>query len=165
MFGIPFLALLFLSPNLDISRPGRFLLKSYVTLIVVLGCLSALLCVFLNIRALPIGWNGRPSVFALNRMQQMAVGRPDIYRPYERFDELVPDTATVAPLYGRRLARRLLPINPFEQGVRPIPKTAQYLFFDKSVIKPRPGDIRLGTDTTMKDVIVKAEDYYLRKLN
>ena len=110
----------------------------------------------------------------MNRMQQIAVGRPDIYVPYHRFDELVPDTATVAlgtinddyeyPLYGAKLARRLIPINPFEQGVQPIPKRAQYLFFDKSVIPPRPGDLRLGTDTTMKNVIVPAEDYYLRKL-
>lgn len=174
VLGVPFLALLFLSPKLDISKPGRFIRKGYVGLIVGLGCLSALLCVFLNIRSLPFGWDGRPSVFAMNRYQQIAVGRPDIYVPYKRFNELVPDTATVAlgtinddyeyPLFGAKLARRLIPINPFEQGVQPIPKTAQYLFFDKSVIKPQPGDIRLGTDTTMKDVIVKAEDYYLRKL-
>ncbi|MBC8155716.1 MAG: hypothetical protein H7Z72_22745 [Bacteroidetes bacterium] len=175
VFGVPFLALLFLSPKLDISQPGRFLWKGYVGLIVLLGCVSALLCVFLNIRSLPFGWDGRPSVFEMNRYEQIAVGRPDIYVPYKRFNELVPDTATVAlgtinddyeyPLYGDKLSRRLLPINPFEQGVRPIPKAAQYLFFAKSVIKPQPGDIRLGTDTTRKDVIVKAEDYYLRKLN
>ncbi len=174
LFGIPFLALLFTSPALDISRPGRFLRKGYVGLVTVLGCLSALLCVFLNIRALPIGWNGHPSVFNSDRYQQMAVGRPDIYVPYKRFNELVPDTATVAlgtinddyeyPLFGPHLSRKLLPINPFERGVQPIPADAQYLFFDKSVIRPQPGDLRLGTDTTMKDIIVKGEDYYLRKL-
>ncbi len=43
-------------------------------------------------------------------------------------------------------------------------KEADYLFFAKSVIKPQIGDIRLGTDTTMVNVIVKGEDYYLRKL-
>ena len=174
LFGIPFLALLFTSPRVDISRPGRLLRKGYVGLITVLGCVSALLCVFLNIRALPVGWNGRPSVFGSDRYQQMAVGRPDIYVPYKRFNELVPDTATVAlgtinddyeyPLFGPKLSRKLLPINPFERGVQPIPPNAQYLFFDKSVIRPKPGDLRLGTDTTMKDIIVKAEDYYLRKL-
>jgi hypothetical protein len=105
----------------------------------------------------------------------MAVGRPDIYIPYKRFDELVPDTATVAlgtinddyeyPLYGPKLSRRLITINPFEQGLKPIPAEADYLFFDKSVIQPKPGDIRLGTDTTMRSaMIVPAEDYYLRKL-
>ena len=105
----------------------------------------------------------------------MTLGRPDIYVPYKRFDELVPETATVAlgtinddyeyPLYGPHLSRRLLAINPFEQGLRPIPKQADYLFFAKSVIRPQPGDIRLGTDTTMREgVVVPGEDYYLRKL-
>ena len=105
----------------------------------------------------------------------MTIGRPDVYIPYKRFDELVPDTAIVAlgtinddyeyPLYGPKLTRRLIPINPFERGVQPIPNEAQYLFFAKSVIKPQPGDIRLGTDTTMtENVVVPGEDYYLRKL-
>ena len=106
----------------------------------------------------------------------MTIGRPDTYIPYKRFDELVPENATVAlatinddyeyPLYGPHLSRRLIAINPFEQGLKPIPKEADYLFFDKSVIKPKPGDLRLGTDTTMRAaVIVPGEDYYLRKLN
>jgi len=62
------------------------------------------------------------------------------------------------------LTRTLIVINPFEKGVQPIPKEAQYLFFAKKVIKPLPGDIRLGTDTTMKNMITRGEDYYLRKL-
>jgi hypothetical protein len=86
----------------------------------------------------------------------------------------VPQDATVAlgtinddyeyPLWGNKLTRKLFVLNPFEQGLRPIPKEAQYLFFAKSVIKPQLGDIRLGTDTTMKDMITRGEDYYLRKL-
>ena len=99
----------------------------------------------------------------------MTIGRPDTYVPYKRFDELVPDGATVAlgtinddyeyPLYGPHLSRRLIAINPFEQGLQPIPKEADYLFFDKSVITPQSGDIRLGTDTTMtQGVIVPGED-------
>ncbi|MFA7472590.1 MAG: hypothetical protein WCY86_06780, partial [Spirosomataceae bacterium] len=68
------------------------------------------------------------------------------------------------PLYGRKLTRKLISINPFEQGLRPIPPEADYLFFSKNVIAPQPGDIRLGTDTTMKNMIVPGEDYYLRKL-
>ncbi|RIV21241.1 hypothetical protein DYU11_17625 [Fibrisoma montanum] len=179
LFGVTFLALLFLKPALAIDRPGRTVWKTYVGLITGLGCLSALLCVFLNIRALPFAWQGPtgidyPSAFNSDRIRQMTLGRPDIYQPYKRFDELVPTNATVAlgtinddyeyPLYGPELSRRLIPINPFEQGLRPIPKEADYLFFDKSVITPRPGDLRLGTDTTMKDLIVPGEDYYLRKL-
>ncbi len=174
LFGIPFLSLLHTNERISLNRSGRVLLKTYVGGVVVLGCLSALLCVFLNIRALPLAWNGRPSAFVSSRIAQMTVGRPDIYQPYHRFDELVPDTATVAlatinddyeyPLYGPHLSRRLLPINPFEKGLKPIPKEADYLFFDKSVLTPHPGDLRLGTDTTMPGLIVRGEDYYLRKL-
>ena len=180
LFGILFVALLFLHPRTSVDVKGRSLWKGYVGLVTVLGCLSAILCVYLNIRALPFGWtapDGKlyPSAFASDRIRQMAVGRPDIYIPYKRFDELVPDTATVAlgtinddyeyPLYGPKLSRRLITINPFEQGLKPIPTEADYLFFDKSVIQPKPGDIRLGTDTTMRSaMIVPAEDYYLRKL-
>lgn len=182
VFGITFLALLFSNTRVSIEQPGRIFLKSYVGLVIVLGCFSALMCVFLNTRALPFAWtapDGRsiPSAFSGDRMKIMTLGRPDIYRPYKRFDELVPDTATVAlgtinddyeyPLYGKDLSRRLIAINPFEKGVQPIPKEASYLFFDKSVIKPLPGDIRLGTDTTLTEadgIVVRAEDYYLRKL-
>ncbi|WP_338875742.1 glycosyltransferase family 39 protein [Spirosoma sp. SC4-14] len=181
LFGITFLALVFLSPRATVDVPGRLLWKSYVGLVTVLGCISALLSIFLNTRALPFAWtapDGKsfPSAFQSDRIEQMTLGRPDIYVAYKRFDELVPDTATVAlgtinddyeyPLYGPKLSRRLITINPFEQGVQPIPKNASYLFFAKSVIAPRPGDIRLGTDTTMRNsVIVPGEDYYLRKLN
>ncbi|UFH52019.1 glycosyltransferase family 39 protein [Spirosoma sp. KNUC1025] len=181
LFGITFLALLFISPRVSIDVPGRTLWKSYVAVITVLGCLSALLSIFLNTRALPFAWtapDGRsfPSAFESDRIRQMTLGRPDIYVPYKRFDELVPENATVAlatinddyeyPLYGPKLSRRLIAINPFEQGLKPIPKDANYLFFDKSVMTPKPGDLRLGTDTTMRNaVIVPGEDYYLRKLH
>ena len=180
LFGVTFLALLFLHPRTTVDVPKRTIWKGYIGLVTVLGCLSALLSVFLNTRALPFAWtalDGKsfPSAFESDRIQQMTLGRPDVYIPYKRFDELVPDTATVAlatinddyeyPLYGPHLSRRLIAINPFEQGLKPIPKSANYLFFDKSVISPQPGDVRLGTDTTMrKAVIVPGEDYYLRKL-
>ncbi|OIN60784.1 ArnT family glycosyltransferase [Arsenicibacter rosenii] len=182
LFGIPMLALLFSNTSLSVDRPGRWLWKGYVGMVLVGGCISALLCVFFNTRALPFDWHtpdGRdiPSVFNADRMRVLTLGRPDIYRPYKRFDELVPEQATVAlgtinddyeyPLYGKDLTRRLIAINPFERGVQPIPKEADYLFFAKSVIKPRPGDIRLGTDTTMTEangIVVPGEDYYLRKL-
>lgn len=182
MMAVQFLALLVLHPRLDIMKPGRVVLKSYVGLVLILGGVSALCSVFLNIRALPFAWTTPdgyqfPSVFKADRVRVMTVGRPDTYVPYKRFDDMVPDTATVAlgtinddyeyPLYGAHLSRRLIQINPFERGVQPIPKQAGYLFFDKSVIAPRPGDIRLGTDTTARNspyVVVPGEDYYLRKL-
>ena len=180
LFGVTFLALLFLNPRTVVNVPKRTGWKGYVGFATVLGCLSAILCVFLNIRALPFAWtapDGKsfPSAFHSDRIKQMTVGRPDVYIPYKRFDELVPANATVAlatinddyeyPLYGPDLSRRLIAINPFEQGLKPIPKNADYLFFDKSVMQPQPSDIRLGTDTTMRaSVIVPGEDYYLRKL-
>ncbi|HEY0111261.1 MAG TPA: DUF2723 domain-containing protein [Fibrella sp.] len=180
--GISFLALLFLHPRLNLAAPGRGILKSYVALVMGIGALSALGCVFFNIRALPFAWTTPdgvrfPSVFEADRIRVMTLGRPDTYVPYKRFDELVPDSATVAlgtinddyeyPLYGAHLTRRLIPINPFEKGVQPIPQEATYLFFSKKVIPPRPGDIRLGTDTAAAHspyVVVPGEDYYLRKL-
>lgn len=180
LFGVLFLALLFTHPRVSINQSGRVVGKGYVALVVGLGCVSALLSVFLNTRALPFAWtapDGRhfPSAFRSDRIRQMTLGRPDIYVPYKHFDELVPPNATVAlgtinddfeyPLYGSHLSRRLIAINPFEQGLKPIPKDADYLFFAKSVIHPRPGDWRLGTDTTMRQgVVVPGEDYYLRKL-
>ncbi|GAB3045867.1 ArnT family glycosyltransferase [Spirosoma pulveris] len=180
LFGITFLALLFLHPRTTIDAQKRPIWKGYVALVTVLGCLSALMCVFLNTRALPFAWTGPdgapfPSAFTADRIRQITIGRQDTYIPFKRFDELVPDGATVAlatinddyeyPLYGPKLSRRLIAINPFEQGLKPIPKEADYLFFDKSVISPQPGDIRLGTDTTLRaKMIVPGEDYYLRKL-
>ena len=180
LFGITFLALLFLHDRTSVAGPRRSLWKTYVYLVMALGCLSALLCIYLNTRALPFAWtapDGKsfPSAFRSDRIRQMTIGRPDIYVPYKRFDELVPAKATVAlatinddyeyPLYGPELSRRLIPINPFEQGLKPIPADADYLFFDKSVMQPKPGDIRLGTDTTLRAaMIVPGEDYYLRKL-
>lgn len=182
MIAVQFVALLVFIPRLNILKPGHVLLKSYVGLVLAVGALSALFSVFLNIRALPFAWTTPdgypfPSVFEADRVRVMTIGRPDTYIPYKRFDDMVPDTATVAlgtinddyeyPLYGKNLSRRLIQINPFEQGVQPIPKEATYLFFDKSVIAPRPGDIRLGTDTSARNspyVVVPGEDYYLRKL-
>ena len=180
LFGITFLALLFLHPRTRVDVPGRTVWKTYVGVVTVLGCVSALLSVFLNTRALPFAWTGPdgkafPSAFQADRSRMITIGRPDTYIPYKRFDELVPDTATVAlatinddyeyPLYGPKLSRRLIAINPFEQGLKPIPKQADYLFFDKSVMKPKSGDIRLGTDTTLRAAMtVPGEDYYLRKL-
>ncbi len=108
-------------------------------------------------------------------MELLTISRPDITKAYANFDRLVPQNATVAlatinddyeyPLWGPNFSRKLIPINPFEKGLQPVPQEAQFLFFSKSVIKPLKTDIRLGTDTTLQEhVIVRGEDYYLRKL-
>lgn len=174
IFGVLFLTLLF-THKYSLEKSGySWALKTYVGIITVVACISALLAVFLNVRCLPFDALGRQSAFETERIEMMTFARPDITKAYQKFDQIVPDSATVAlgtinddfeyPLYGRKLTRRLIAINPFEKGVQPIPKEADYLFFSKNVISPLPTDIRLGTDTTMKGVIVPGEDYYLRKL-
>lgn len=174
LFGSLFLLMLFSNHRLSILKPRRWLWKSYVGMIILLACVSAIMSVFLNIRALPFPAYGYESAFTAERINYQTFARPDTYPAYKRFDSIVPPEATVAlgtinddfeyPLYGKDLTRTLISINPFEKGVQPIPREADYLFFDRSVIPPLPGDLRLGTDTTMQGLMVKGEDYYLRKL-
>lgn len=174
IFGVLFLSLLF-TQKYSIEKAGQYYgLKTYVGTITVLACISALLAVFLNMRCLPFKALGRESAFKTERIEMMTFARPDITKAYQKFDSIVPNSAVVAlgtinddfeyPLYGKYLTRRLITINPFEKGVQPIPPEADYLFFSKNVITPLPTDLRLGTDTTMKNLIVPGEDYYLRKL-
>ena len=174
LLGSLFLLMLFSNHRLSILKPRRWIWKSYVGMIVLLACVSALMSVFLNIRALPFPAYGYESAFTAERIKFQTFARPDTYPAYKRFDSIVPPRATVAlgtinddfeyPLYGEDLTRKLISINPFEKGLQPIPRNADYLFFDRSVIEPQPGDLRLGTDTTLQGLMVKGEDYYLRKL-
>lgn len=173
VYAVPFLSLLFTNWNLASLKLS--FQKVYVGIIVFIGTLSAILAVYLNERCLPFAAMGRSSAFDTERVAFQTWARPDITPAYQKFNEIVPQNATVAvatinddyeyPLWGNKLTRKLIVVNPFEKGVQPMPKKAQYLFFAKSVIKPLKGDIRLGTDTTLTNLIVKGEDYYLRKLN
>ncbi|MCU0468080.1 MAG: glycosyltransferase family 39 protein [Arcicella sp.] len=172
VYAVPFLTLLFTKFNIE--RQSFSINKIYVGFIVLIGVSSGLLAVFLNARSLPLAALGKPSAFDTERVAFQTWARPDIIPAYQKFNQLVPQNATVAlatinddyeyPLWGNKLTRKLIVINPFEKGVQPIPQNAEYLFFAKSVIKPQKGDVRLGTDTTLKNLIVKGEDYYLRKL-
>jgi hypothetical protein len=172
VYAVPFLSLLFTNWNLASFKFS--LPKVYVGIIVFVGTLSAILAVYLNERCLPIAAMGRSSAFDTERIAFQTWARPDITPAYQKFNEIVPQNATVAvatinddyeyPLWGNKLTRKLIVVNPFEKGVQPMPQNAQYLFFAKSVIKPVKGDIRLGTDTTLTNLIVRGEDYYLRKL-
>ena len=174
VFGVLFLGLLFSSPKLRLDATGRFLGKAYVGLVSILAAVSGVMIVYFNVRCLPLDALGYRSAIGAPRLAYMLWARPDVIPAYELFDEIVPENATVAlgtinddfeyPLYGKNLSRRLIAINPFEQGVQPIPKTADYLFFSKTVIPPQKGDIRLGTDTTMTNLLTRGQDYYLRKL-
>ncbi len=174
IFIIPFLTLLF-TKKFNIESKGFSFLKTYILSVCVLGVISAIMVVCFNQRALPFSFQNQVSVFKKERIEMMTWARQDLTKAYQKFDSIVPQNAIVAladmnddfeyPLFGKNLTRTLIPINPYEKGLQPIPKKAEYLFFAKSVIKPQFGDIRLGTDTTMTNVITKAEDYYLRKLN
>ena len=174
LFGSLFLLMLFSNHKLSILKPRRLIWKSYVGLIVLLACISAIMSVFLNIRALPFPAYGYESAFTAERIKFQTFARPDTYPAYRQFDSIVPAHAVVAlgtinddfeyPLYGKNLTRKLISVNPFEKGVQPIPPEADYLFFARSVIVPLPSDLRLGSDTTMQGLMVKGEDYYLRKL-
>jgi hypothetical protein len=137
--------------------------------------LTGLSTILLHLRALPFGTNVKQSIFSMTRIEALTISRPDISKAYANFENLVPENATVAlgtvnddyeyPLWGPNFSRKLIPINPFEQGLQEVPQEADYLFFAKSVIKPQSGDVRLGTNFNLSEgVIVRGEDYYLRKL-
>ncbi|MFT4033751.1 MAG: glycosyltransferase family 39 protein [Siphonobacter sp.] len=176
VYAVPFLTLLF-TRRYSVIKPGSLLLKAYFFLIALITCASGILIVYMNERCPPISLHGEPSAFHKSRIDMMTFSREDMTAAYKKFDALVPAHATVAlgdinddfeyPLFGEHLTRKLIPINPFERGLQPIPKEADYLFFSSNVIKPQPGDIRLGTDTTSATkakMITPAEDYWLRKL-
>lgn len=183
LFGVLFLLLLFSNHRLSIIKPRRRIWKGYVLVVVLLACTSAIMSVFLNIRCLPFPAYGAESALKMDRIKYQTFARPDVTKAYETYDSIVPKEATVAlatinddfeyPLYGAELSRRLISINPFEKGLQPIPKDADYLFYDRSVvndtskIKALPTDLRLGSDTVSakyRGLAVKGEDYYLRKL-
>ncbi|MCZ2472103.1 glycosyltransferase family 39 protein [Aquirufa ecclesiirivi] len=145
-------------------------------MVVVIISLSAIFTLGLNIRALPFTAYGKKSILELDRISALTINRPDITKAYQNFEKLVPNNAIVAlgtinddfeyPLWGEKFSRKLIPLNPFEQGIQAIPAKADYLFFSKQVFKPQQGDVRLGTDTTLVEgVLVRGEDYYLRKLH
>ncbi|MDF0693811.1 glycosyltransferase family 39 protein [Aquirufa ecclesiirivi] len=145
-------------------------------MVVVIISLSAIFTLGLNIRALPFTAYGKKSILELDRISALTINRPDVTKAYQNYEKLVPNNAIVAlgtinddfeyPLWGEKFSRKLIPLNPFEQGIQAIPAKADYLFFSKQVFKPQQGDIRLGTDTTLVEgVLVRGEDYYLRKLH
>lgn len=170
-------SLVFLLPvsNLFFGRIVRNKKYIFIIPIYLLIIASAWSTILFHGRSAFISTHHLPDIWKKSRMELLTVSRPDITKAYQRFDELVPENAIVAlgtinddyeyPLWGKNFKRKLIPINPFEKGIQQIPKEAEYLFFSKRVIHPLPTDIRLGTDTTYSEhIIVKGEDYYLRKL-
>lgn len=132
------------------------------------------ICTILTIRFHPIF--SEKNIFNTSRLEQLTIGRPDIYDAYRKFDEVVPLDAIVAlgtqqehedfeyPLWGRDFKRKLIPIHPFRSAVKPIPAEAEYLFYSKGVIPYQEGDIALGGGDKTDDSVVRESDFFLRRL-
>jgi hypothetical protein len=160
---IPLLAWFF------VIKKGRIYLLLCSFIIVVSGVLT------LSHRGLyPL--SGEASIFKLDRISQLNITRPEGTEAYVRFEELVPENATVAlgtqqehedyvyPLWGRHFKRKLIPIHPFRSEVKPIPKEAQYLFYSEGVIPFEQGDIQLNEGDLLLDSPVPDSKFFLRKL-
>jgi hypothetical protein len=144
---------------------GR-IMRSFLFLIILAGCVSALSAVVLKSRSplISISYQNkhRTSVFAMERMEQLTRNSPGFYKRLKRFEQLVPRNATVAvflsedrfeyPLFGEDLTRTIIPINSFDRGLRPIPANAEYLLYGKGFPCADTADVHLGAD------------WYLRRL-
>jgi hypothetical protein len=149
------------------------LLGIYCLLASITISLSAF-CTVLYIRIHPVFQE--KNIFNTNRLEQLMIGRPDLYEAYQKFDEIVPKDAIVAlgtqqehedfeyPLWGAAFKRTLIPIHPFRSAVKPIPAEAQYLFYSKGVIPFQEGDIHLGGGSKIEDSVVDESEFYLRPL-
>lgn len=149
-------------------------LKDVYLIICSLFITTAAIATSLNKRIQPI-FQER-NIFNMSRIEQLTAARPEIYKAYKNFDELVPANAIVAlgtrqenedfeyPLFGKNLGRRLIPLKPFRKPVKPIPTESEYLFFSENVFQPLPTDIRLGGGNTPEHLPVSASVFYLRKL-
>jgi hypothetical protein len=125
--------------------------RAYLTLIVLLGCLSAFTAVLGRSNDAP------EEVYTMNRIEQLTRNRRDYTEPIQRFERIVPPDATVAvafgedtfeyPLFGEHLTRKLIPINSFLKGLQPIPPEADYLVYSEKVYPDwKYKDIELGQD-------------------
>ena len=131
--------------------------RVYLTLIVLLGCLSAFTAVLGRSNDAP------EEVYTMDRIQQLTRNRRNYTEPIRLFERIVPPDATVAvafgedtfeyPLFGERLTRKLIPINSFLNGMQAIPPEADYLIYSENVYHDwKYKDIELG------------QDWYLRNL-
>lgn len=119
---------------------------------------------------------GERSIGNLSRIEQLLLARPNLALAYKKYNELVPKNAVVAlgtqqenedfeyPLWGESFERKLIPLHPFRQAVKPIPTEAEYLFFSEGVFEVKPGDIRLSEGRETDGVKMGESTFYLRKL-
>jgi len=139
----------------------------YLTLVLALGCMSALSAVLVRPIDLDlVPWVREQSVISLikrDRMQQLTTNNRYVYEPLTRLEEMVPPSADLAvclgpngyeyPLFGKELARRLIPVHSFRSGLRPVPSNVSYLLFSSDILAPEKSDEFLG------------DRWYLRRLH
>jgi hypothetical protein len=140
------------------------LIRAYLLLIVLAGCISAVSAVVLRNNSALISTCSpdkcTTSIFAMDRMEQLTRNRTEYYEPLKRFDQLVPKDARVAaflprdtfvyPLFGEYLTRTIMPINSFYKGLLPIPACAEYLLYAKEFPCASAEDIYLGADWRLR---------------
>ena len=154
VFTVPVAGYLFLSRNK--------LVRGYLLLVVILGCISAFTAVLFRYRSPVLT---RESVFSQDRLGQVLRNGPVFQPPIRNFEELVPPDAVVAvclnpnsfeyPLFGYKLTRTIIPLNSFWRGLRPVHANADYLLWAEDfdyVFSRNKSDIYLG------------KDWHLRKL-
>lgn len=146
----------------------NWLMRTYLLVVVVVGCLSATSAVMLRDNSSIITVNyksiSRVSIFSMDRMEQLTRNRSRYLDALVKFEQLVPKQATVAvffqedsfeyPLFGDGLTRTIIPLNSFVHGIQPIPPNADYLLYSSNGFPcPQSSDTHLG------------ETWYLRKLS
>jgi hypothetical protein len=130
----------------------------YLTLVLALGCMSALSAVLVRPIDLDlVPWVREQSIISLikrDRMQQLTTNNRYVYEPLTRLEEMVPPSADLAvclgpngyeyPLFGKEHARRLIPVHSFRSGLRPVPSNVSYLLFSSDILTPEKSDELLG---------------------
>jgi len=153
--------------------------RGYAITVTVIACLFAMSAVTFrpDCRINPplLGGTSKP-FWKLSRIEQLSLPphntNPDENAMLRTFDRVVPSDAIIAvalpgdmpeyALFGERLTRTLLPINPFEAGpygaLQPIPERAEWLLFSAAVdIAVEPRDLQLP-------IIPNKDACYLRRL-
>jgi len=142
------------------------LFKYYVTIIVVLGCISAMGSVFFRHNAWLFSFNYKDkayvSIFSLDRIGQMTQGSAGLYAALKKFDDIVPKNAVVCvcmpdlcfeyPLFGEKQTRSIIPGNFLARESVSPPQTAQFLLFSTACYTPGDYDIHLGLNWYLRDL-------------
>jgi hypothetical protein len=157
IFWTPFISLLF-HPN----EKKNYIARSYIMIIILIGCLSAILAVVLrDFRPITLG-------FKTSRIEQLTIKhKAELLGTFMNFEKIVPSDAVVVlclppgtleyPLFGKGLTRTLIPVRtPGKyKSMFPEPDYLLYRIEDKSPLflcPPSENDLYLGGR------------YFLRKL-